>query len=886
MADRTVKVTLTAQVAGYLAGMDKAAKATRDTSSEAEKLAARGRAFGDIGRAAMVGGAVVAAGLALAIAKFSEFQTAMSQVQAATQETAGNMELLRSAALKAGADTQYSATEAANAIEELGKAGLTTAQIVGGGLDGALTLAAAGGIAVADAAGIAAIAMKQFGLEGSQLPHVADLLAAGAGKAVGDVSDLAAALNQAGVVANSAGFSIEETTGVLAAFADAGLLGSDAGTSLKTAIVALQSPTDKARAIMDEYNLSFYDGQGQMLGFSDIAGVLQNRLGGLDDETRNAALAQIFGNDALRAANVLYAQGAGGIQTYVDQTNDAGYAAQVAADRMNNLGGDIEKLGGSFDTALIKTGSGANDVLRQLVQSATFLVDTFGSLPEPVLAVGLALGVASAATLLAGGSALVAVPKFAALKATLSETGISFGKFAGKAALSGGAMTAATLAIGYFVARAADAAATTAELTDSLDQTTGALTDYSREIVAKKLAESGAFDSAKTLGISQKELTDAVLEGGDALDEIQKKFSARNNVVDFFNGSGIAASGARDAVQTLRTGIVDSKKDFEDQAAAIDGSSESTETAAEAYLAAADEAQGLTDNLMSLIDTINAANGVGQDAVSTNAAYQKTLADVADYVEKAKAGTEDYALGLDETTAAGSANADMLRGLAEDSQSAAAAQLALDGNTETYLATVAAGRQTIYDNAIALGATAGQAQALTDKIYGIPDSKAVQILADTGAAQRRIDDFIRSNTGKQVSIVLNSIDRLGSQWSGRAEGGAIEGPGTGTSDTAGLFRLSNGEHVLTAADVAAAGGQGAIYAWRQGLHSAPGYATGGAVQYARSAPQTYMQSGGPSVDRSLTVQVGNMFGTADQIARDIQKEQRWANAAAGIDGSF
>jgi len=877
MANRTVAVTLTAQVTGYLAGMDKAAKATRDASSEAEKLAARGRAFGDLGRMALVGGAVVAAGLALAIAKFAEFDTAMSQVQAATQETAGNMALLREAAIRAGADTQYSATEAANAIEELGKAGLSTTQIISGGLDGALTLAAAGGIGVAEAAGIAAIAMKQFGLEGSQLPHVADLLAAGAGKAVGDVDDLAQALNQAGLVANGAGFSIEETTGVLAAFADAGLLGSDAGTSLKTAIIALQNPSAKAAAELDKYKISVYDANGSMKSFSEISGELQGKLGGVDDQTRNAALATIFGNDALRAANVLYKEGAEGIQGYVDQTNDAGYAAKVAADRMNNLGGDVEKLGGSFDTALIKTGTGANDVLRGLVQSATFLVDSFGSLPEPVLNAGLAIGVVAAATLLAGGAALVAVPKYAALKAMVADTGVSMGKFSIKALATGGALSAATLAIGFLVSKAADAAATTDELTQSLDKSTGALTAYSREIVAKKLAESGAFDSAKELGISQKELTDAVLEGGDALEDIQKKITGKNNIVDFFNGSGIAAGNASDTIRTLSRGVVDSKKNFEDQAAAIDGSTESTGTAAEAYTEAADQAQQLTDNLTSLIDTINEANGVGQDAVSTNAAYQQTLADVAEYIEKAKAGTEGYSLGLDESTTAGAANADMLRGLAADSQAAAGAQLALDGNTGAYLATVTAGRQSIIDSALAMGATAEQAQALADKVYAIPTAREIQILADTAQANAEIDKTAAKLANLKLLFTSAKADGVGTVLAapGRADGGAISGPGTGTSDTAGLFRLSNGEHVLTAADVAAAGGQGAIYAWRQSLHSSRGYADGGAVSgsyagrssatnvtvAAAKMPDIYVQN--PFTGEYLLARVDGRIGAAD-----------------------
>jgi TP901 family phage tail tape measure protein len=134
-----------------------------------------------------------------------EFEKAMSAVQAATGATASSMGDLRAAALKAGADTQYSATEAAQGITEMAKAGVSAKDIMGGGLTGVLSLAAAGQLEVADAAGIASTAMTQFSLSGAQLPHVADLLAAGAGKAMGSVDDLGQALNQAGLLASSTG---------------------------------------------------------------------------------------------------------------------------------------------------------------------------------------------------------------------------------------------------------------------------------------------------------------------------------------------------------------------------------------------------------------------------------------------------------------------------------------------------------------------------------------------------------------------------------------------------------------------------------------------------------------------------------------------------------
>ena len=97
-------------------------------------------------------GLVAAAGLGAAVVASANFDQGMSKVQAATGETAANMDRLRDAAIDAGASTAFSATEAAGAIENLSKAGVSTSDIRSGGLAGALVLAAAGEMQVADAA--------------------------------------------------------------------------------------------------------------------------------------------------------------------------------------------------------------------------------------------------------------------------------------------------------------------------------------------------------------------------------------------------------------------------------------------------------------------------------------------------------------------------------------------------------------------------------------------------------------------------------------------------------------------------------------------------------------------------------------------------------------
>lgn len=475
MADRRVKVVFSAEIQNYKAAMEAAAKSTEKVkkssedagtasekaskvSADAAKVAAAAAkkhadALDSVGRNAAIGGAAVLAGVGLAVKSYADFDKQMSAVDAATHETAGNMQLLRDAAVKAGADTAFSASEAAQGIEEMAKAGVSTKDILGGGLTGALSLAAAGSLGVGDAAEIAASAMTQFKLSGDKLPHVADLLAAGAGKAQGSVADMGAALNQTGLVAASTGLTIEETTGGLAAFASAGLTGSDAGTSFKSMLQRLTPQSLEAKNKMTELGISAYDAQGQFIGLSKFSENLKTSMAKLTPEARAAAMGVIFGSDAVRAANVLYENGAEGIQKWTNNVNDAGYAADTAARKQDNLSGDLEKLGGSFDTVLIQSGSGANETLRGLVQNLEGVVDAVGKIPAPMLNAGLGVAAVVGGAALLGGGLITVIPKIRDTRDALNELAPAGGKARGAlekvgvAATGLGALATATLII-------------------------------------------------------------------------------------------------------------------------------------------------------------------------------------------------------------------------------------------------------------------------------------------------------------------------------------------------------------------------------------------------------------------------------------------------------
>jgi TP901 family phage tail tape measure protein len=906
MADRTVKVSLILAAQGYMSGMDRVAQKTAQTGSEIEKLNQKRQAFTQLGASAMGFGAAAAAGVGLAISRFADFDQQMSFVQAATHETASNMNLLRNAALDAGARTVYSATEAAGAIEELAKAGVSTKDILSGGLDAALDLAAAGGLAVADAAGIAATALKTFNLQGEDMSHVADLLAAGAGKAMGDVSELAAALAQGGQVAKSTGLSIEETTAGLAAFAEQGLRGSDAGTSFKSMLQRLTPQSAEAQREMDRLGISAYDANGQFIGLANFAGVLQNALKDLTPEQRNAAMATIFGADAVRAANVLYENGATGIQEWTEKVNDQGYAAETARTRLDNLKGDVEALGGAFDTALIQSGSGANDALRSLVQTVTGAVGIFSDLPAPVQETALYLGLAAAAVGLVGGAALIATPRVAEFRAIVSAAGLSM---KGLSLAAGGVTLGLTAVIAVIAAVStaqAEARAKAQSYADTLEAGTQKITDSTRDMAIESLKakdsflwmqQDSAYDAAEKLGISLDLVTDAATGNADALAELQRQIDAgadgslayANSAVDIENAVRGEAASIAEAAEMARQ----KEKADRDSAAG-------SQTAAEAYLEAADGADELQSTLADLLGTINELNGIGQDAITTNASYQEALAAITTEVQRQKDayveanGTLDgFNLSLADNTVAGSANAAMLADVAGKAISAADAQFKVDQQTmsakdaaDKYAGTLAAQRQAFIDSALAAGYNADEVYQLADQVFRLPTQKEIDIIADTSQALRTIEDF-KLRYGTIRGTIVYRATREGPAGDGAiggyATGGRVRGPGTSTSDSV-IARLSRDEHVWTAAEVAGAGGHEQVAAMRAAARSgtsAPEFSYGRAAANPAPAPLV-ISAGAAGAGAGDTYEFNGQFAmTAEEIARLIDKGKRRRVARSG-----
>jgi TP901 family phage tail tape measure protein len=887
MAKRVVAVELQARVAEYNANMVKAAQATKTVGTEAEKLTKQREAFQVLGRSMVAVGGLMAAGLGVAVKKFADFDQAMSNVAATGKDARDSMQALRDAAIDAGAKTVFSATESANAIEELAKAGVDAKDILGGGLKGALDLAAAGGLGVADAAGIAATALKTFNLRGSDMSHVADLLAAGAGKAMGDVNDLSQALAQGGLVAKATGLSIEETTAALSAFASKGLLGSDAGTSLKTMLQRLTPQSDEAAETFRNLGVSAYDANGQFIGLAEFAGKLQTAMADMTPEARNAAMSVMFGSDAVRAANVLYAEGEDGIRGWIKAVDDQGYAAETAATRLDNLKGDIEALGGAIDSALITMGSAADGPLRGLVQAVTAAVDGFNELPDGAQQAAFWVGAMGTAATVAGGAFFLAIPKIAAYKAAVETLGVATQKTIGRlgklAAVGGSAM--AGLAIGAAALEALKGAFES--MGPSAEEVANGITTATDAMQLFKAVNGDSEESARLAAYAMENLSDILdniaakkpvgIPGASAVMDL-RDIGEQLAQMDLERASRQFALLAETAglTRTQQMQLLNQMPAFKDALVeeatnldlaatnhnllqlAMTGTAGAAGEASAAEKEAAEKAEDLrqaADEAADQLDQMrDALDGVAGSAMDMGAAKDDAIGAINAMRDAAKEEKASLKGSNDESIKF----RDSLRDVERAHRDSAEAIINNGGSLKDARREWQNGREAVLKQLEAMGLSRKEARKWADENLGsagdvkgaLNDLKAAydDVKEAAEAVPDEVDTTVKAsgiNTvidqfGRLRTIIsdVNGADvevRIGGRVA-KADGGAVYGPGTGTSDSIPAL-LSNGEHVIPADEVQRAGGQRAVYAARAALMAGGPlrFASGGAVTRASSA---------------------------------------------------
>ena len=365
-----------------------------------EGLKTVGQSLAGVGASLTAGLTLPIVGLgAASVQAAGDFQSSLNKITAVSGTTGAELEALRAQAMKLGADTKYSAQEAAEGMGNLAAAGLNTTQIMAA-MPGVLDLAAAGELSVARAAEVSTDTLGQWGMAADQAGHVADVMAKGAAASSISVEQMAQSMKYAGAVGHDAGLSFEETAAAVALLGNAGIKSEQAGTSLRGIISSLIAPSKAAAERIEELGVKTTDSAGKMLPLENIFGQLREKGAGTAD------MFKLFGENAATAGSVLKNAGAPAIQNMTQEMINSEGAAKKMAETLNSgLKGGMEQFKGSVDTILIALGDALLPILTDLITIGTnFLnsvilpaVEWFGKLPDPIKNGAIALAALAAA---------------------------------------------------------------------------------------------------------------------------------------------------------------------------------------------------------------------------------------------------------------------------------------------------------------------------------------------------------------------------------------------------------------------------------------------------------------------------------------------------------
>lgn len=323
----------------------------------------------------------------------ANFESSMSQVQATmgitkdsmskvNGQSVNTMDTLSKLAKKMGAETAFSASECAEALNYLALAGYDTEQMCNT-LPTVLNLAAAGDIALADASDMVTDAMSALGMGVDEAETMVDQMAKTASTTNTSVAQLGEGILTIGATAKSIKGGTAELNTALGILANNGIKGAEGGTHLRNIILSLQNPTDKAAAQMEALGISVYDSEGNMRSMNDILGDLNKSMDGMTSAEKSNIIGTIFNKTDLSSVNALLANTGSTWDSLQKSITESGGAAQQMADtQLDNLQGQITILKSALEGLAISFGELLMPAIKQIVGWVQKFVDWLNGLSE------------------------------------------------------------------------------------------------------------------------------------------------------------------------------------------------------------------------------------------------------------------------------------------------------------------------------------------------------------------------------------------------------------------------------------------------------------------------------------------------------------------------
>ncbi|SIR91881.1 phage tail tape measure protein [Bacillus velezensis] len=381
-------------------------QARNDMDQMGRSSANLSKQMGLIQKASLAVGGAVVAGIGVSVKKAADFEEAMSRVKAISGATGQDFEDLKNIAAKMGAETKYTAVEAAEGLQYLAMAGFSVKAQVGS-LPAVLNLAAASGEGLGRSADIVSNIMTGFGIKAEDSGHAVDVLVKAMTTANTDLPQLGDAMKFVAPVAHSLGYSIEDTATAVAKMSDAGIQGSMAGTALRASLLHLTNPVGQSAKAMKKYGIEVKDAHGNLKPIPELVGHISKQFEGMTSAQKTAAAAQLVGVEAASGFVTLLGVGEKGLRNYSKTLKEAGGTAdKVAKTQMDNLKGSFEQFTSALDGLGIAIGNEFLPTFRKIVDTGTKVVEFLSELNPGIITTGLEMAGAAAAVALVASSML------------------------------------------------------------------------------------------------------------------------------------------------------------------------------------------------------------------------------------------------------------------------------------------------------------------------------------------------------------------------------------------------------------------------------------------------------------------------------------------------
>lgn len=300
-----------------------------------------------------------------------QFEKSMSNVQAVSGATSDEMKMLEETARKFGSTTQFSASEAADALGYMALAGWDATESAKA-LGGILNLAAASGMGLADASDMVTDYLSAFGLTADKSAYFADMLAYAQGNANTTAEGLGDAFKNSAANMNAAGQDIETTISLLSMMSNQGLKGSQAGTALAAIMRDLTKSMENGAISIGETSVKIMDAQGDYRDLTSILKDVESATNKMGDAEKASALSSTFTADSIKGLNLVLNAGVSNAADFEKQLrNSGGSAEEMASIMTDNLEGDLMSLNSAYEEMGITLFQSVDAPLRGIVQLVT-----------------------------------------------------------------------------------------------------------------------------------------------------------------------------------------------------------------------------------------------------------------------------------------------------------------------------------------------------------------------------------------------------------------------------------------------------------------------------------------------------------------------------------